>query len=99
MISLLEAISPTAQALLAGEAQYQFAVRTRYYCGTYLASCHGAKASSTNSPAVAAENAAFKHFKKVCATLSLDGSRYACTIKETVADDLFTATFTRRNQP
>lgn len=91
MISLLGAISPTAAALL-GEPEYKFAVTWRYYGGTNIARCHGATASSTNSPEIAASAAATKHWNRFLGTSGVDGSKYQLILKPN-GMGVFIATF------
>jgi len=95
-MSILEAISPTAREILnAGDEQYQFDVTWRYSCGTNIARCNGATASSTCDAKIAAESAALKHWHRFLGTSGVNGSLYKLTIKPSGVGT-FTATFKRK---
>jgi hypothetical protein len=95
-MSILEAISPTAHALLNGGAeQYQFDVTIRYSCGAHVARCHGRTASSTNSAEIAASAAALKHWNRFLGTSGVNGSLYTLTVKPS-GIGMFKATFKRK---
>jgi hypothetical protein len=71
---------------------FAFTAFAHYYGGTNIARCNGELASSTNSPEIAAQNAATKHFKKVCATLELSAGAYKAVTKR-MAEGQYLVTF------
>ena len=96
MISILEAISPTAREILnVGDAQYQFDVTIRYSCGAHIARCNGRTASSTNSAEIAASAAAMKAWHAFLGTSGVNGALYDMTIARNGAGQ-FIATFKRK---
>lgn len=96
MISILEAISPTAREILnAGDDKYQFDVTIRYSCGAHVARCSGRTASSTNSAEIAASAAAMKAWHAFLGTSGVNGSLYEMTVSRNGAGQ-FIATFQKK---
>jgi len=73
--------------------EYTYNVHTRYYSYTYLATCHGQTASSTNSAAVAAVSAASKHWATICALSKWNPASYSAKSKS-IGNGFHLVTFT-----